>query len=103
MNTFTLEIKTPNALVYSGKAESLIVPTPEGSEGYLANHETVITELTKGVLIFRAERIELNKEAPAKGASEYPIEPADEANTYKINIPGGFINFNHNKAIVFIR
>lgn len=80
---FSLEIKTPEKLLFSGEIESLIVPHKEGLEGYLANHTRVLRELVPGTLEYR------------------PIGSSQE--TTKMEIPGGFISFAHNRAVVFIR
>ena len=83
MNTFFLEVKTPDKLIFSGEVESLIVEHPSGKEGYLANHETVLKEIAAGTLQIRQD--------------------SHEANTKTIEVDGGFLSFSENKAIVFIR
>ena len=45
---FFIEIKTPDALIWSGEIESLVVNHPWGLEGYLADHESVLKELSPG-------------------------------------------------------
>ena len=81
--SFSLEIKTPEALIFSGEIESLIVPHNDGLQGYLADHEPVLRELVQGTLEYRK-----------RGSS---------SEAEKVEIEGGFMTFSHNKAIIFIR
>jgi F-type H+-transporting ATPase subunit epsilon len=49
-----LEILTPEAVVYSGDAESVTLPGAAGSFQILNNHAPVISSLTGGTLSFSA-------------------------------------------------
>lgn len=46
-----LEIVTPEGRTFSGKAESVVVPTPEGELGILPGHVGLLTQLEPGELI----------------------------------------------------
>ena len=100
MNTFNLDIKTPEKLIFSGNVESLMVEHPSGKEGYLANHEPVLRELAEGTVRFKPIN---NEDVPIDSTtdSSYKIEITD--GVCQINISGGFISFLNNKAVVFIR
>jgi F-type H+-transporting ATPase subunit epsilon len=52
---FTLEIVTPEKVVYSGQVESLQAPGSEGSFGVLAGHMLLLTSLQMGMLRFAEE------------------------------------------------
>lgn len=49
MNTFQLEIVTPDGLLYSGSAQRLIIRTTEGDVGILANHTDYVAPLDIGI------------------------------------------------------
>ena len=49
MNTFQLEIVTPDGLLYEGTAERIILRTTEGDVGILANHCDYVAPLAIGV------------------------------------------------------
>ena len=50
---FHLEIITPSKTFYRGECEIVIVPTPEGEEGFMANHAWVCALLDVGELWIR--------------------------------------------------
>ena len=50
METFKLEILTPNGEIYNGSAVSVVLPGEEGEFGVLANHASLTTLLTTGVV-----------------------------------------------------
>ncbi len=50
METFRLEILTPNGEIYNGSALSVVLPGEEGEFGVLAHHSSLITLLTSGVV-----------------------------------------------------
>jgi F-type H+-transporting ATPase subunit epsilon len=50
MDKFKLEILTPNGVIYDGEALSVVLPGEEGEFGVLANHASLTTLLTSGVV-----------------------------------------------------
>ena len=50
MDTFKLEILTPNGVIYSGQALSVVLPGEEGEFGVLAGHASLTTLLEAGVV-----------------------------------------------------
>ncbi len=101
MKTFTLEIKTPDKLIFSGEVESIMVEHPSGKEGYLANHEPVLKDLVAGTVQFTTLSSEPDSNANQSALSIN--KKADSHNTYTIEVTGGFLSFDKNKAILFIR
>ena len=101
MNTFHLEIKTPDTLLFSGQVESLNVEHPSGNEGYLANHEPVLREISSGAVRFRpVDPTQISiKENPSE--DYFKTELSD--GICKLTISGVFISFLNNKAVVFVR
>jgi len=51
MNTFKLEIVTPQATVFSEPVEMVTLPTADGQIGVYAEHVPLITQLVPGELI----------------------------------------------------
>ncbi len=52
MNTFQLSILAANKDYYDGPCESLIVPTPDGQYGIMANHSNVIMAVMPGSIYY---------------------------------------------------
>jgi len=50
MDTFKLEILTPNGLIFGGQARSVVLPGEEGEFGVLAGHASLTTLLEAGVV-----------------------------------------------------
>ena len=48
--SFTVDIVSPEGLVWSGDAEFLVARTPEGEIGIMADHEPVMAALVQGVV-----------------------------------------------------
>ena len=55
MDTFTLEILTPNGEIYNGNAISVVLPGEEGEFGVLAHHASLSTLLEAGVIDIEKE------------------------------------------------
>ncbi len=55
MDTFKLEILTPNGEIYNGNAVSVVLPGKEGEFGVLAGHASLTTLLEAGVVDIERE------------------------------------------------
>jgi F-type H+-transporting ATPase subunit epsilon len=55
MDTFKLEILTPNGVIYDGEVVSVTLPGEEGEFGVLAHHSSLTTLLTSGVIDIEIE------------------------------------------------
>lgn len=55
METFELEIVTPNGIIYSGKAKESTLPGSEGEFGVLPGHVSIVTLLQAGIVDFVRE------------------------------------------------
>ena len=55
MDTFKLEILTPNGEIFNGEAVSVTLPGEEGEFGVLANHSSLSTLLEAGVIDIEKE------------------------------------------------
>ena len=53
MKTFQVNILAASHAFYSGKCESLIVPTPQGQYGILAGHSNTISAIVPGIMTYR--------------------------------------------------
>lgn len=53
--TFKLQIMASDHMVFDGEAESVSLPTTEGSVGILADHSNVIMAVVPGMLEYTAE------------------------------------------------
>jgi F-type H+-transporting ATPase subunit epsilon len=56
--TFQVDVVTPDRVVLSDTATSLVAPGSEGSFGVLANHSPLLAELAPGELRFRRDSAE---------------------------------------------
>lgn len=57
---FKVEIVTPEKLVFSEEAESLIVPAERGYLGVLAGHAPLLSTLQPGEILIRGDRGDLH-------------------------------------------
>ncbi len=55
METFELEIVTPNGVIYSGPAAEATLPGSEGEFGVLPQHVSLVTPLDAGIIDFVKE------------------------------------------------
>jgi F-type H+-transporting ATPase subunit epsilon len=53
MANFRLEIITPEKRFFDGDCESLVIETPEGKRGILANHTPMVVAIAKGSITFK--------------------------------------------------
>lgn len=53
MNTFSLEIVTPDRQFFTGQAEALILPILDGAYGVEPGHEPVVTAIEPGELRYK--------------------------------------------------
>jgi len=58
MQTFLLEIVTPERITFKDQVEFLAAPSYEGELGVLAGHTHLLTQLVTGLLRFRKEEKE---------------------------------------------
>jgi len=81
MNTFTLEVKTPEKRLFLDRAIRLTAPALDGEIGIMANHAALATELKAGTL-----RIEL-----------------ETGETKKLDTGAGFLIVNKNEISVLLK
>ncbi len=77
MSSTHVEIITLERVVYSGDVESVVVPGAEGQLGILANHASLMSILSTGL-----------------------IRLISEGNEIRFNVDGGFIEVNKNSVTI---
>ena len=77
MSSTHVEIITLEKVVYSGDVESVVVPGAEGQLGVLANHASLMSILSTGL-----------------------IRLISEGNEVRFNVDGGFIEVNKNSVTI---
>tara|TARA_A100001037_G_scaffold301294_1_gene330467 strand:+ start:7191 stop:7448 length:258 start_codon:yes stop_codon:yes gene_type:complete len=77
MSTTHVEIITLEKVVYSGDVESVVVPGAEGQLGILANHASLMSILSNGII---------------------RLKSADDETRF--NVDGGFIEVNNNAVTI---
>mgnify|MGYP001269426441 CR=1 FL=1 len=77
MSSTHVEIITLERVVYSGDVESVVVPGAEGQLGILANHASLMSILSTGL-----------------------IKLISEGNEVRFNVDGGFIEVNKNSVTI---
>ena len=77
MSSTHVEIITLEKVVYSGDVESVVVPGAEGQLGILANHASLMSILSTGL-----------------------ISLISEGNEVRFNVDGGFIEVNKNSVTI---
>ena len=79
MASFMCDIVTPDAKLVSMEAEMVVVPGSEGSMGFLAGHEPLVSVLSDG---------------------EARIKPAGSEDTKSYVLQGGYVEVSADKVIV---
>lgn len=77
MSSTHVEIITLEKVVFSGDVESVVVPGAEGQLGILANHASLMSILSTGL-----------------------IRLISEGNEVRFNVDGGFIEVNKNSVTI---
>ena len=77
MNILTLEIITPEKVVYKDEVDEIVAPTLDGEIAILPNHINLLTQINPGELIIK------------KGSSNQSLA-----------ITGGFLEVNNNKVSI---
>jgi F-type H+-transporting ATPase subunit epsilon len=49
-NNLQIKIISPVGNIYEGECDMAVIPTPDGEIGVMADHESLITSLTEGVI-----------------------------------------------------
>lgn len=87
-----IKIITPEALVFDGEVDSVLVPGVSGDFQIMKDHAAIVSSLKTGkVRIFTPK-------VPDVYADKFQHEPADEEFSYPI--ASGVIEFNHNNGII---
>ena len=67
MNSFPLLILAAEKPFYEGECVSLVIPTPDGQYGIMANHTNMISAISPGMLKFTDEKGEVTVAAVSAG------------------------------------
>ena len=90
----TVEIITPEQKLYQGEAVAVQLPGKDGLFQILDNHAPLIATLAEGTVKLDVSR--------ALAADELPDRLRVEGSSIYVNIQGGVIEVNANKAIVLV-
>ncbi len=91
-----LEIITPEAQVFAGKADAVQLPGLDGLFQILNGHAPIITALGKGVV-----KVDLPTAFVATEKTNSLVEvDAKDAKVIRVNINGGVIEVNDEKIII---
>lgn len=88
----TLEVLTPDQLVFKGEAQSVVFPGIDGKFGVLDHHTALISALTKGSIT-----VKKSSSAEVEGSMKKEIENQSEFN---IDVNGGTVEVKDNKILV---
>ncbi len=69
MNVFQLEILASDKTFYKGEAEIIIIPSIDGEQGILANHEPMVIAVKSGELRFKVNG-EWTRAAAGRGIAQ---------------------------------
>ena len=88
-----LEIISPEKILFKGNVNSLSVPGANGEFQMLNNHAAILSTLAKGKVRFEVENANDNFEAKSEDIKV-------EGNKFSLEINGGAVEFNNNKAVI---
>jgi|DEB0MinimDraft_10_1074344.scaffolds.fasta_scaffold164124_3 F-type H+-transporting ATPase subunit epsilon len=66
MNNLEIKIVTPEGILYEGCSDMVIIPTISGEIGIMADHESLVTSLSKGQIKIFDDNEELVKKFDVK-------------------------------------
>ena len=66
MNNLEIKIVTPEGILYEGYSDMVIIPTISGEIGVMADHESLVTSLSKGQIKIFDDNEELVKKFDVK-------------------------------------
>lgn len=88
----TLEIVTPEATLLNSDVELISVPGINGEFQMLNNHAPIVSLLAEGVIKFKGDNVQIEKEFEAKFTAE--------KGEYSLAIKSGTIEMKENKVII---
>ena len=88
-----LQIVSPEAELFSGEVESVIIPGKSGSFQILNNHAPIVSTLVSGDVVIKGN-LKLNKDQKEKFIQQ--------GNQTLLQIQSGAIELNANKAILLV-
>lgn len=56
--SFKFILSTPDAVLYDGEVESVVLPTPNGEIGVMANHEPLVSLISPGIMQIKEKQQE---------------------------------------------
>lgn len=89
----TLEIITPEAVLYAGEAEVVTLPGTQGQFQILDNHAPIVSSLGEGEVRIKGN-LKLSKEATQHFTQKEGV--------YSLPIQSGTVELNNNKVVVLI-
>ena len=96
--TFRLQIMASDHLVYDGMAESVTLPTTEGSIGILAHHANIIMAVIPGTIEYVA--------VPGKVSADDSSEPQPEAEVQRgrqvIVVSDGLLKVENGEVMILV-
>ncbi len=91
----TLEIVSPETMLFHGKVTSVTLPGAEGSFQILNHHAPIVATLQQGEIKIVADSFTFSKEAETK------FKMMDQK-TYTLPIMSGTLEMNDNKIIALV-
>lgn len=94
-----LEIVTPEAILFSSKIDSVLVPGVHGEFQMLNNHAPIVSVLKKGTIkihVHTQEHLELEE------LSGHLVAHIDDSKVLTLVINSGTLELKDNKAIVLV-
>lgn len=88
----TLEVLTPDKLIFKGEAQSVVFPGIDGQFGVLSHHTALISALKQGKIVVKKE-----KGGEIEGSLKKEVVDQSEFN---IEVNGGTVEVNNNKILV---
>jgi F-type H+-transporting ATPase subunit epsilon len=90
-----IEIITPEETLFSGEADSIIVPGTLGDFHMLKNHAPIVSSLKKG-----AVKIYTHQSGASQSLNKKVTPSAVDAKILEISVMGGVVEFAKNRCVV---
>ncbi len=88
-----IKILTPEAVIFEGDVESVLLPGTNGEFHIMKNHAAVVSSLTDGKIKLFTDKIS------EVYASNFTQE-SDKGTFFSFTMKGGVVEYNNNKGII---
>ena len=88
-----IKILTPEAVIFEGEVESVLLPGTNGEFHIMKNHAAVVSSLTDG-------KVKLFTDNISEVYADNFTQESDKGTFFSFAMKGGVVEYNNNKGII---